>query len=153
MAEKGKIILNGQSASGKILDQAMHALSDSSILVEKGGFLIKATLTDTVTWIDIVPCVINGNRTYHYDMQLEVETEFTLVGSVNANGIITLFFNPKQAPLSDHAVMEYGLAYTRLSQLLKDAGYTGEGILDWSTQKLLEESGIRKPPPTSILDF
>lgn len=149
----GQVILNGQRAGKQALRQALQALCTQDILAANGGFLIKATLAEDQTWIDIVPCVINGERTYHYDMKLAVETESTLIGAVNTHGIFTLFFQPAAPVISEADRLEIGAAFRRLARLITNGGYFGCGRLDWGTRKLLDETGIFKPAPESLLDL
>jgi hypothetical protein len=146
----GTTILNGKRATGKALRQMARALADRKLLGERGGFLLKATLKDEGAWLSVVPCILNGARTYHYDMKLAEETAYTLIGAVNANGVFTLFFQPGPAGLGEDARGEYLKAYSRLAALLFDNGYDGEARLDWSTRRLLEESEVARPAPESL---
>ncbi|MCK5199236.1 MAG: hypothetical protein KAR21_12835, partial [Spirochaetales bacterium] len=59
-----------------------------------GGFLLKVTVLADQIYIGIIPNFINGERTFHYDIEIGVENEFTLIGAVNHQQIFTLLFKP-----------------------------------------------------------
>lgn len=144
------VVLNGRRAGAELLRQVALALADPDVLAERGGFLFKATLGEDTAWLDVVPCVMDGVRSYHYNMRMQEENDCTLTGAVNANGIFTIFFSPRSGGLSEDLLAGLRLAYGRMARLLMDNGYPGEGKLDWATLNLLEETGICRTPPSSL---
>jgi len=85
-----KIILNRQPVSDSEIKKIITSLSDPAVIQTKGGFLLKSYLDGTTLYLEILPYMINGERTYHYNMHLPESAEFGLSGFINSNKSITL---------------------------------------------------------------
>ena len=133
-----KITLNGKTGKPAIAAPWIRALNDPCIVVEKAGFLFKAATTSDRLILAVVPCLINGERSYHYNMPLENEDAFTLTGSINAQGVFTILIKPESLDLSPEQKEKYLNLYTKFGAFLISAGYKGEGILDSVTQCILQ---------------
>jgi len=141
-----KVTFNGKvgDASGWI-----HALNDECIVREKAGFLFKASFDDDHLMLAVVPTLINGERSYHYNQHLEKEDVFTLIGDINAQGVFTILFNPESREQVAEQSEEYIERFRRLAAFLIESGYTGDGALDEVTQGVLETLGL-SPAPASL---
>jgi hypothetical protein len=148
-----EVRVNKQKAGKKLIKNLISAFNDSSVLTEKGGFLFKVTLTKNLLHIGVIPNFINNQRTYHYDIEIGVENEFTIIGGISNQGVFNLLFKPKSSPLSPEKKEEYCRVYTVFARFLVENGLNGTGKLDWITNNLLEESRIFSRPITSVIDL
>ncbi len=138
-----KVTLNKKldNASGWI-----RALNDDRIVREKAGFLFKASFDGDHLMLAAAPCLINGERTMHYNMRLKKEDAFTLIGDINAQGVFTILVKPEtQEQIAMHAD-EYIERFRRFAKFLIENGYKGEGLLDEVTQGILKELGLSPAP-------
>ncbi len=140
-----KVTLNGKTgdASGWI-----RALNDECIVREKAGFLFKASFDGDHLMLAAAPCLINGERTMHYNMHLKKEDAFTLIGDVNAQGVFTILFKPESREQVAAQAEEYIERFRQFAAFLIENGYTGDGALDEVTQGLLESLGLSPAPQT-----
>lgn len=143
-----KIIFNGKSGGNSIIKPWVRALNDPRIVTEKSGFLFKALAQNDCMELAVAPCLINGERLYHYNMHLKTESAYTLVGDVNAGGLFTILFNPEKLPLSETQKARYVRAFRLLAELLLEQGYSGEGNLSEVTQAILKDLGLSPAPRT-----
>ncbi len=140
-----KVTLNGKTgdASGWI-----RALNDECIVREKAGFLFKASFDGDHLMLAAAPCLINGERTMHYNMHLKKEDALTLIGDVNAQGVFTILFKPDSRDQVSADAKIYIGRFRRFAAFLLQNGYTGDGLLDEVTQGILEELGLSLAPQT-----
>lgn len=96
----------------------------------------------------VAPCLINGERTMHYNLHLKKEDAFTLIGDVNAQGVFTILFKPESREQAQKDAEKYAELFRRFAAFLIENGYTGDGALDEVTQGLLESLGLSTPPRT-----
>jgi len=143
-----KITLNGTAGGLSIAGGWMKALSSARILTEKAGYLFKASLDEDHLMLAVAPCLINGGRSWHYNMRLEQENALTLVGDVNAQGVFTILFKPENMEQVAAQSAEYILRFRRFARFFADAGYHGKGELDEVTQGVLLQLGLNPPPRT-----
>ena len=147
-----KVTLNGITGGPSIVKDWIGALDDGCSLTEKAGFLFKASLCEDHLMLAVEPCLINGKRSYHYNMHLDKEDAFTLIGDVNARGVFTILFKSEsRAAVAQHAV-EYIARFRRFAAFLRDAGYPGDGLLDEVTQNILKDLGL-SPVPKTLADL
>ena len=145
-----QVTLNGNSGDASIAAAWIRALNDERIVREKAGFLFKASLDGDHLMLAAAPCLISGERTMHYNMHLEKEDAFTLIGAVNAQGIFSILFNPESREQVAARAGEYVELFRRFAAFLIEGGYTGDGALDEVTQGLLEKLGLSPAPETLI---
>ena len=140
-----KVTLNGKTdvAAGWI-----RALNDERIVQEKAGFLFKASFDGDHLMLAVAPTLINGERSWHYNMHLEKEDAFTLIGDVNAQGVFTILFKPESREQVAAQAEEYIERFRQFAAFLIEGGYTGNGVLDEVTQGVLESLGLSPFPKT-----
>ena len=144
-----KVTLNGKAddASGWI-----RALNDERIVREKAGFLFKVGFDGDHLMLAVLPTMINGERSYHYNQHLEKENAFTLLGDVNAEGVFTILFNPESREQVEADSEKYIELFHRFAAFLIENGYTGSCALDEVTQGILERLGL-SPAPKTLADL
>ena len=144
-----RIVINGESGGISLAKGWIHALNDPRILQEKAGFLFKVYADESQLMIAVAPALIHGERSYHYALRLEkAKAFFTLIGSVNAQGVFTILFKPESREATVTYRLEYIEQFSRFSVFLHRAGYAGAGRLDEITQGLLKELGLSPVPDT-----
>jgi len=140
-----KVTLNGKRGGAA---DWIRALNDPNLLREKAGFLFKAGFDGDHLMLAVLPTMINGERSYHYNQHLEKEDAFTLLGDVNAEGVFTILFKPESREQAQANSEKYLEQFRRFAAFLIDGGYTGDGVLDEVTQGLLESLGLSPAPET-----
>lgn len=130
----------------------IRALNDERVVREKAGFLFKVSFDGDHLMLAVAPVLIEGVRNYHYDLQLEREDAFTLIGDVSATGVFTILFKPENCEAIAQHNSEYIEQFRRFAALLRLTGYTGVGRLNDVTQGLLKDLGL-SPPPEILADF
>jgi len=148
-----EVTLNGDTGSHKMAADFIHALNDPGILTEKAGFLFKTTVCGDRLMLGITPYFINGERMYHYDVSLPVENEFTLIGSINAEGVFTIFFRPESLNIPPEKKEVYSDSYVIFARFLLENGYAGKGLLDGVTLKTLEETALFVSVPETLIEL
>jgi hypothetical protein len=143
-----KITLNDKTGDLSLAGDWIRALHDERIVRERAGFLFKASFDGDHLLLAVVPCLIHGERSYHYDQHLRIEDAFTLLGEVNATGVFTILFKPEKATLSAEDAQRTIETYRRFADFMLAAGYTGEGDLDEVTQDVLATLGLSPAPRT-----
>ena len=146
------VILNGKSGDPSLVSDWIRALNDERVVQEKAGFLFKACFDADRLLLEVAPFFIHGERTYHYNMHLEKEDAYTLIGMVDAQGVFTLLFKPESPTLSADQREAYARVCRRFAAFMLEAGYTGKGLLDEITQSLLVELGV-SPAPASLAEL
>lgn len=139
------VMLNGEAVSAKDLSLLAKALSTPAIVVEKGGYLFKSRVDSHAFHFGILPNFLNGQRTHHYDIDIG-PSAFNLMGSINANGSLTIVFKLDRAkvgqPLPEPDAEEYRRQYAQLAQFLIDCGLPRSHPLDSISMAVLEETGV-----------
>ncbi len=144
-----KVTLNGKRGGAA---NWIRALNDPNLVREKAGFLFKASFDGDHLMLAAAPCLINGERTMHYNMHLKKEDAFTLVGDVNAQGVFTILFKPESREQVAADAEKYIGRFQRFAAFLLQNGYIGDGLLDEVTQDLLKELGL-SPAPETLADL
>jgi hypothetical protein len=147
-----KVSLNGNTGGASIAQELISALNDERIVREIAGFLIKASFDEDHLMLAVEPALINGERTMHYNMHLEIENQFTLIGGLNAQGVFTILFKPDNMEQFAAESPRFIEVCRRLAGFLLENGYAGEGRLDEVTQRLLNEAGL-SPAPQGLADL
>ncbi len=142
------VALNGKSGDPSLVSDWIRALNDERVVREKAGFLFKACFDAERLLLEVAPFLIHGERTYHYNMHLEKEDAYTLIGMVDAQGVFTLLFKAESPTLSTDQRESYERVYRRFAAFILEAGYAGKGLLDEVTKDLLVELGISPAPVT-----
>lgn len=148
-----KVTLNGDAGRPEIAADFIQALNDKGILTEKAGFLFKTTVCGDRLMLGITPYFINDERMYHYDVSLPVENEFTLIGSINAEGVFTIFFRPESLKIPPEKKPIYSDSYVIFARFLLENGYAGKGLLDGVTLNTLEETGLFASVPETLTEL
>ncbi|MBI9019868.1 MAG: hypothetical protein JEZ10_01260 [Verrucomicrobia bacterium] len=143
-----KVTLNGNRGEPAIAAEWIRALNDGLILTKKAGFLFKASWDEDHLMLAVAPCLINGERSYHYNQHLEKEDAFTLIGEVSAQGVFTILFKPESREFAIQQAGRYIDLFRRFAEFLRQGGYAGEGKLDDVTQGVLKSLGMNCPPET-----
>jgi len=147
-----KVTLNGKTGDTSVATEWIRALNEPRIVQEKAGFLFKASFDDEHLMLAVAPCLINSERSYHYNMHLEKEDAFTLIGDINAQGVFTILFNPESREQIQADSAKYIELFSQFAMFLFENGYTGRGAMDEVTQGLLENLGL-SPAPQTLADL
>ncbi len=139
------VVLNGDAVSAKELSLLAEALSTPGIVTEKGGYLFKSRMDGQRFHLGILPNFLNGLRTYHYDIDIG-PSAFNLIGSIKANGTLTVVFKPDRAklghPLPDADREEYRRQYAELARFLIECGLPPSFPLDSISTDVLREAQL-----------
>lgn len=148
-----RVTLNGDSGKPGTVRSLIRALNDSRILTEKGGFLFKTRLDagdPTHLLLGITPCLLDGQRTYHYDTRLPGEDAFTITGSVTPGLVFELLFNPPAAVLTDRQRFLFARLFVVFARFLLERGLRPGATLGIVTRQLIREAGLLQPPPEDL---
>ncbi|MBI9105702.1 MAG: hypothetical protein JEZ04_03100 [Spirochaetales bacterium] len=148
-----KLYLNGKKAGGKSSRELISALNNRKIRTEKGGYLFKAGSDHKNLYLAVIPCIIDGERTHHYDIVLPESIEYFLTGSITPEGVFTILFIPKQKPLSREMKRSYHSAYIDLALGLLCRGLDEPGELDGVSRMMLVETEVMTTAPDSLLEM
>jgi hypothetical protein len=142
------VTFNGKRGGLHAASAWICALNDEKLTAQKGGFLFKAAFHENELVIAAVPTIIDGERSYHYNLHPKYEDAYTLIGGVNAQGVFNILFKmDSHAKLPEKAHIYLDL-YCRLADFFIKANYSGAGRLDDVTRHVLEEMGVDNPPKT-----
>jgi len=141
-----KVTFNSKTGDSSVAAEWIRALNDEQIIREKAGFLFKASFDGGHLMLAVEPWLINGERSRHYNMHLEKEDAFTLIGSIDAQGVFTMLFKPDSLEQFTAASARFIEVCRRFAGFLLENGYTNEGRLDEVTQGFLKEAGLSFPP-------
>ncbi len=86
-----KVKLNGSSPSREMIHSVVSAVQSGDILSEKGGYIFKATLSGETLRINIMPAIIEMERSMHHKIVIKGEEPIYLSGSFNADSSLMLF--------------------------------------------------------------
>lgn len=143
------VVFNRKTGSPDIIAPWIHALNNPRIMQEKAGFLFKVGRHEDSLLLAVEPCLINGERRYHFNMHLAHEDAYTLTGSVNPQGEFTILFCPECRALTDAQCARYRDVVGCFAALILSNGYAGRGMLDDVTGPLLQAIGF-DPMPSSL---
>ena len=148
-----KIVFNGKLTKARQLKSVIKAMSNVSILAEKGGYIFSLHIDDDTIHIGILPYFIGNERSHHYDMDIP-ESKFKLIGFVNGDASVELFFKLNRDDylkgLNDDEVARYRENYVRFSRFMMELNFPGHTEISVVTQDLLRELNIIPNPPKNI---
>jgi hypothetical protein len=147
------INLNGQKAGRSLIKSMITGLNDKNIRTEKGGYLFKAAADEKTLFLGILPEFNQGERNYHYNIELPGSPEYFLTGSLNPEGIFSILFIPVEKELSSASVESYKYIYKILAENLLERGITPPGELNMVTTMILESSGLFPEGPVSLVQI
>ena len=110
-----KIVLNELETSTDEFRSVVSALCNKTVLVEKGGFLFSALIKENTLYIGILPYFIEGERAYHYNINLP-EEKHILIGFINSNASIDIYFKLTKEEM-ENGIDEELLTYFRQSYI------------------------------------
>lgn len=145
-----KVWLNGRKAKRTELRAMAHALSDCTLLQEKGGYLFKAVLHERILHIGVVPVFSEGVRGHHYEITLPGEEYQALSGTVSPGGFFTILFHPRSTALSSTDKQQYRMTLSAFARCLVDSGLNTNGVVDEITRDLFVSSGLMSTAPDSL---
>lgn len=148
-----EINLNGQKAGRSLTKSMIKGLNNKKIRTEKGGYLFKAASDETTLYLGILPEFNQGDRNYHYNIELPGNPDFFLTGSLNPDGVFTILFIPKEKKLSSSSIAAYRNIYLTFADNLLSLGLKEPGELDMVTKMLLQSSGLFPEGPVSLLQI
>ena len=151
MPSSAKLRLNGDKPSAGEIRRLTKALVDPNRLQSAGGFLFKSRWDGETLHLGIVPSIAEGERLHHYDIVIP-EGEH-IIGSVSANGEFTLLFKADVESLDAESRSRWRNQFLRLAEVLLNAGYAGEGKLDWITTQIIKESVIFPGIPATLTEI
>lgn len=128
----------------------IKGLNDKKIRTEKGGYLFKASLSESTLFLGILPEFNQGDRNYHYNIELPDNPEFFLTGSLNPDGEFSILFIPKEKELSSSSINAYRTIYLAFAENLLALGLKEPGSLNMVTTMLLQSSGLFPEGPVSL---
>lgn len=146
------IIINNDETKPKDVKKIFKSIRDKKILKLKGGYLFKSTINESQFHLGILPVMIEGERTHHYDIKLDYENEYIFSGFFNLDGTLGILFTPpgKKEDISDNFKSKLKETYIATAETLISHGFPEETKLDWISQKALEEIGIYDPIPSDL---
>jgi len=152
-----RVILNKQKKKPGELKSIIAALSDRDMLVEKSGYLFNSSINGNCLCLGILPYFIDGERTYHYDIELPEIGKCILLGFINSNEALTLLFKPEKNTYTDSFLP--GMAelfrdnYVRLARFLIENGFPADFQLDLVTKCLFDETKMFKDIPATVKEL
>ncbi len=153
MSEPLALVINGETAGAQTISQMVQAFGSPGTLRSCGGYIFTYRVDNNTAYIGVKPAILNGQRSNHYDLKAGPETKVFLIGGINADGEISLLFKIPKTELSVDTRSELRELYVRFADLLKQNGYGGPGTLDWISRKIIQESEIFSPVPSTIFDL
>lgn len=137
-------------AGRPLLKSMIKGLNDKKIRTEKGGYLFKASVSESTLFLAILPEFNQGDRNYHYNIELPDDPEFFLTGSLNPEGEFSILFIPKEKELSSSSITAYRNIYLAFAENLLALGLKEPGKLNMVTTMILQSSGLFPEGPVSL---
>ena len=147
------LIINDEVMESKQILLMIKAFYNSNILKSCGGYILTYRIYKNTAYIGVMPSIINGQRSNHYDLKAGPETKAFLTGGINSNGEISLLFKISKTELTDEIKSDLKNLYISLANLFIKNKYKGSGSFDWITRKMIEESELFFPIPFTIFDL
>ncbi|MDA3939654.1 MAG: hypothetical protein PF693_10125 [Spirochaetia bacterium] len=145
--------INGKAETNTTTSKMIQAFFNKDILQSSGGYILTYKIHKYVSYLGIMPSIIAGQRSNHYDLKTGPVTEVFLTGGINTNGEISLIYKITKEELTEKIKSELKELYISFANLLKKNGYEGDGTYDWITVKIIEESQLFLPIPSTIFDL
>ncbi len=148
------IHLNNKVLRTNEVKKIFKSVQNMKILKKKGGYLFKSSLNKTDFHIGIIPVLIEGERSHHYDIKLDYEDEYEFTGFFNTDGTIGILFSlPKQLNMTENISVKIDflekikIIYTETADLLIKNGLSERMKLDWISRKIIDEADLFEPIP------
>ncbi len=150
-----EIHLNNEVLSHKKVKKIFRSIQDKKVLKAKGGFLFKSSINETEFHLGILPVLIEGERTHHYDIKLDYIDPYVFSGFFNADGTFGAVFTPpdKKELITEKYKEELKICYIATAQVLISNGVSAEMELDWITKTILEEAALFPEIPAVLGDL
>ncbi len=152
-----KINLNFKDISMKEFKKIVKSISNPKILTEKGGYLLQAIIENEILYLALQPSYINGQRTYHYDMVLPVESKISYSGGINIDETFSFML------IIDREIFLKGIGetikqklranYVKVAKLLIINGFPDSFALDWGTKNIIEELSLFSKEIITLADL
>ncbi|MBN1256621.1 MAG: hypothetical protein JXA52_02815 [Planctomycetes bacterium] len=156
-AEITKITLNDEFVEPREVSEILSAVSDQKIILEKGGYVFKASIVDTHLYLGLRPCFLGDRKIYHYDLTLPVDSLFTLSGNFNSNGTITMLFELAKRHVDKLSRKELEskicACALELARFFIGNGIPGGMALDTASQLFLEHSNLFDSIPQTLAEL
>jgi hypothetical protein len=149
-----RIFLNNKLTDPEEINRIFQSIQVKKILEEKGGFLFKSSINDSEFHISIIPVIMDGQRTHHYDIRLDYEDEYILSGFFNIDGSLGMLFTPpgRKDRIEQNFKNRLKNCYRETAIVLLENGFPPDIKLDWVSQKILGEIGIFQTIPRTLSD-
>lgn len=127
-------------------------LCDRDVITRNGGFLFKSSVNETDFFLGIFPAFVEGARTYHYDIHLPFEDDYTFTGFINTDASIGLLVSPsKNTDVTSGTFKErVTWCYRMTAGVFVENGFSHEFLLDAATGQLLEELALFSETPRTV---
>jgi hypothetical protein len=146
-----RFVLNRKPITGDKLYKTLTAIFTPGSITATGGILFKAGISDSTFYLGILPNYHEGERSYHYDIHLPVENEFTLIGGITGKRELTILFICTD--IDDEKKVEYRRAYRFLARIIDQCAGYNTVTLDWVTVDHIEEQQLFSKIPENISDI
>ena len=146
-----RFVLNRKPITGDKLHKTLTAILTPGSISATGGILLKAGISDSTFYLGILPNYHEGEVSYHYDIHLPVENEFTLIGGITAKRELTILFIC--IDVDDEKRVEYRRAYRVLARIIDQCAGYNTVTLDWVTVDHIEEQQIFNKIPENLADI
>jgi len=152
---KYSMYLNRELLNSKEVKKIFKSIQNKKVLKSKGGFLFKSSIKEGEFHLGILPMIIEGERSRHYDIKLGFEDHFVFSGFFNVDGTIGFLFIPPalKEDLTESFKEHIKRNYKNTAGILLDHGLSKEMKLDWITQQMLTELGNFDTIPQCLKDF
>ncbi len=146
-----EFIVNGKTTSPKKLRKIVTAMGDADIIAVKGGYIFNVSFQATTMVLGIMPYLIHGQRTRHYDIKMP-EDRYMLVGFINSNSTLDLMFKVSRAEykagLSDETKQHYAERCTVFAAIMLEHGLPADYVINQVTVAIMTEIGLTLAAPT-----
>jgi hypothetical protein len=145
-----EFIVNGKVTSSKKLRQIVTAMGDADIIAVKGGYIFNVSFQDTAMVLGVMPYLIHGQRTRHYDIKMP-EDRYMLVGFINSNGTLDLMFKVSRAEykagLSNETKQHYADRCIAFAAIMHEYGLPDDCVINQVTVTIMAEIGLTLTAP------
>jgi len=150
-----KLYLNNKKTTHREFGKVFKSIQNKKILQSKGGYLFKSSINKSEFHMGIIPVIIEGERTHHYDIKLDYEDDYIFSGFFNGNGTLGILFTPpgKKDEISSEFKENLKSVYLETLGVLTQNGISEKMELDWISQKMIGEIDIFHPVPQNIHDL
>ncbi len=149
--------LNGEKVPTEELCRAISSISDRTTIIEKGGFLFKASFFCDEIHFGILPYVVGGERMWHYNIIMKREDAYRITGFINSNYTITVIPDIAGKNIAKNFSAEMKSEFSRRMRLLADIlirfGFDPNFKVDAITLGVLEMIGYPGTKFASLQDI